>query len=143
MNIKKLKIPANWTWSTMGEVADVIGGGTPKTKDPTNFDGGAIPWLTPADLSGYTNKIIGKGRRNITQKGLDTSSARLMPAGTVLFTSRAPIGYVVVAANEICTNQGFKSFVLKSKEILPDYIYWWLKGNKDLAESYASGTTFL
>lgn len=143
MNIEKIEIPPDWSWATMGDIAEVIGGGTPKTKDPTNFEGGDIPWLTPADLSGYSEKIIGKGARNITQKGLETSSARLMPPGTVLFTSRAPIGYVVIASNEISTNQGFKSFVLKSKDILPDYVYWWLKGNKDLAESYASGTTFL
>jgi len=143
VNIDQKNLPANWAWSTMGEIAEVIGGGTPKTKDPTNFEGGSIPWLTPADLSGYTGKTIGKGARCITQNGLDTSSAKLMPAGTILFTSRAPIGYVVIAANEISTNQGFKSFTLKSEKILPDYVYWWLKGNKDLAESYASGTTFL
>jgi type I restriction enzyme S subunit len=65
-----------------------------------------------------------------------------MPAGTVLFTSRAPIGYVAIASNPICTNQGFKSFVLR-EEVLPDYVYWWLKGSKRLAESMASGTTFL
>jgi len=143
VNIEKLEIPPDWSWSTMGDIADVIGGGTPKTKDPTNFEDGEIPWLTPADLSGYSEKIIGKGARSITQKGLESSSAKLMPAGTVLFTSRAPIGYVAIASNEISTNQGFKSFVLKSSDILPDYVYWWLKGNKDLAESYASGTTFL
>ncbi len=126
----------------MSEIADVIGGGTPKTKDPSNYEGGTIPWLTPADLSGYTEKTIGHGARFITQKGLESSSAKMMPAGTVLFTSRAPIGYVAIASNPLCTNQGFKSFVLK-EGILPDYVYWWLKGSKDLAESFASGTTFL
>lgn len=127
----------------MGEIADVVGGGTPKTNDPTNYEGGTIPWVTPADLSGYTAKHIGRGARSITPKGLNKSSARMIPAGSVLFTSRAPVGYVAVASNDVCTNQGFKSFVLKNKDILPDYVYWWLKGNKDLAESYASGTTFL
>jgi len=67
----------------------------------------------------------------------------MMPAGTVLFSSRAPVGYVAIASNPVCTNQGFKSFVLKSEEILSDYIYWWLKGSKELAEGLASGTTFL
>lgn len=127
----------------MGEISDVIGGGTPKTKIPANYQDGTIPWLTPADLSGYTEKFVGSGSRYITEVGLSSSSARMMPAGTVLFTSRAPIGYVAIASNDISTNQGFKSFVLKSKEILPEYVYWWLKGNKELAESYASGTTFL
>ena len=126
----------------MEMIADVVGGGTPKTNDPTNYEGGTIPWITPADLSGYTAKHIAHGARFITQKGLNDSSAKMMPAGTVLFTSRAPIGYVAIASNPVCTNQGFKSFVLK-EGVLPDYVYWWLKGSKDLAESMASGTTFL
>ena len=142
MNITNNRLPDGWVWTTMSEIADVIGGGTPKTKDPSNYEGGTIPWLTPADLSGYTEKTIGHGARFITQKGLESSSAKMMPAGTVLFTSRAPIGYVAIASNPLCTNQGFKSFVLK-EGILPDYVYWWLKGSKDLAESFASGTTFL
>jgi type I restriction enzyme S subunit len=137
------KIPNQWVWTTMGEISTVVGGGTPKTSENDNFESGQIPWLTPADLSGYTAKYIGNGARNITEKGLNTSSARLMPAGTVLFTSRAPIGYVAIAKNTVSTNQGFKSFILHSDEILPDYVYWYLKGNKELAESFASGTTFL
>ncbi len=127
----------------MDDIADVIGGGTPKTNDPSNYDGGKIPWITPADLSGYSSKYIGHGERFITEKGLKDSSARMMPAGTILFSSRAPVGYVAIASNSVCTNQGFKSFVLKNGDILPDYVYWWLKGNKELAESMASGTTFL
>ena len=136
-------IPSNWTWATMGEIADVVGGGTPRTNDPENYEGGTIPWITPADLSGYTAKNISRGKRFITTKGLAGSSVRMMPSGTVLFSSRAPVGYVAIAANPVCTNQGFKSFLLKSKDILPDYLYWWLKGSKELAESLASGTTFL
>ncbi len=137
------KLPAGWTWKTMDEIADVIGGGTPKTNDSSNYEGGKIPWITPADLSGYAAKYIGHGERFITEKGLKDSSARMMPAGTILFSSRAPVGYVVIASNPVCTNQGFKSFVLKKGDVLPDYVYWWLKGNKDLAESMSSGTTFL
>lgn len=137
------ELPAGWTWKTMADIADVIGGGTPKTNDPSNYEGGKIPWITPADLSGYSAKHIGHGERFITEKGLKDSSARMMPAGTILFSSRAPVGYVAIASNPVCTNQGFKSFVLKSDDILPDYVYWWLKGNKELAESMASGTTFL
>ena len=143
IDVTKKELPKDWQWTTMEDIADVIGGGTPKSKEKRFFDGGEIPWLTPADLSGYTAKHISKGARNITEAGLNSSSAKLMPAGTVLFTSRAPIGYVAIATNEISTNQGFKSFVLKSEDILPDYVYWWLKGNKQLAESMASGTTFL
>ena len=126
----------------MGEISDVVGGGTPKTNDPANFEGGDVPWITPADLSGYTAKYISRGNRFITRKGLASSAARLLPAGTVLFTSRAPVGYVAIAGSPIATNQGFKSFVLKDC-VLPDYVYWWLRGSKHRAEKLASGTTFL
>lgn len=129
-------------WTTMGEIAEVVGGGTPRTNEPENFEGGNIPWITPADLSGYVGKQISRGARSITERGLQTSSARLLPAGSVLFTSRAPIGYVAIAANPVATNQGFKSFVLSPK-VLPDYVYWWLTGSKRTAEKLASGTTFL
>lgn len=142
-NEVKKELPENWAWTTMDEIAVVVGGGTPKSKEKRFYEGGDIPWLTPADLSGYKGKYISNGARFITEEGLAGSSAKLMPAGAVLFTSRAPIGYVVIAQNEICTNQGFKSFVLKSDDIFPDYVYWWLKGSKQLAESFASGTTFL
>ena len=142
VKIEPHEIPNSWEFTTMGEISTVIGGGTPKTKEIDNYEGGSIPWLTPADLSGYTKKKIGHGKRFITEKGLSTSSARMMPVDTVLYTLRAPIGYVAIASNPICTNQGFKSFFLNDG-ILPDYVYWYLKGTKDLAESLASGTTFL
>lgn len=136
------ELPDGWQWKTMGEIAEVVSGGTPRTSDSSNFDGGDIPWITPADLSGYTAKHVSRGARLLTQKGLQSCSARLLPEGTVLFTSRAPVGYVAIASNPIATNQGFKSFVLR-EGVLPDYAYWWLKGAKQLAESLASGTTFL
>ena len=126
----------------MEDIADIVGGGTPKSTDQ-RFFGGNIPWLTPSDLSGYTKKYISHGSRFITDDGLNSSSAKIIPAGSVVFTSRAPIGYVAIAKNEVATNQGFKSFILKSPNLSPDYVYWWLKGAKALAESMASGTTFL
>jgi type I restriction enzyme S subunit len=134
--------PVGCYWTTMGDIAEVVGGGTPRTNDPTNFEAGDVPWVTPADLSGYREKFIAHGARFITRKGLESSSARLLPAGAVLFTSRAPVGYVAIARNPVATNQGFKSFVLKDC-VLPEYVYWWLKGSKQRAEALASGTTFL
>lgn len=134
-------IPESWVWSSMGEIAEVVGGGTPPTGDLENF-GGDIPWITPADLSGYREKTIARGARNITQRGLDGSGARLMPAGAVLFSSRAPIGYVAIASNPVSTNQGFKSFVLGAN-LLPDYVYYYLRRARNLAVARASGTTFL
>lgn len=135
------RIPQTWAWVKSHEIAEIVGGGTPPTDDHTNFDGGEVPWITPADLSGYKDKHIAKGARNITKKGLDNSGARVMPKGTVLFSSRAPIGYVAIAANPVSTNQGFKSFVLHPF-IKSDYAYYYLQRAKELAVELSSGTTF-
>ncbi len=90
--------PDGWKLRLLGDVARVVGGGTPKTSVPGNFsDEQGHPWITPADLTGYTEKYVGKGRRFLTDQGLSASSAKYMPAGSVLFSSRAPIGYVAVA----------------------------------------------
>jgi type I restriction enzyme S subunit len=134
-------IPDHWQWSTMGDVATVVGGGTPRT-DRAEYFGGGVPWITPADLSGYHDKTISRGSRNITEEGLANSGARLLPASTVLFSSRAPIGYVAIAANPVATNQGFKSFVLKS-HLDSSFVYYYLQRAKPLATALASGTTFL
>jgi type I restriction enzyme S subunit len=135
------QIPQSWAWVESREIAEIVGGGTPRTDDPTNFDGGDIPWITPADLSGYKDKHIARGARNITKKGLGNSGARVMPEGTVLFSSRAPIGYVAIASNPVSTNQGFKSFVVHPS-VKPDYTYYYLQRAKDLAIELSSGTTF-
>jgi type I restriction enzyme S subunit len=134
-------IPENWRWARMGDVATIVGGSTPRT-DRSDYFGGEIPWITPADLSGYEAKTISVGWRGITQAGLENSGARLLPTGTVLFSSRAPIGYVAIAANPVATNQGFKSFVLND-ELLPDFVYYYLQRAKEFAVALASGTTFL
>ena len=106
-------LPATWQWCRLDTVGAIIGGGTPSSADEANFSEPrkGIPWLTPADLGGYNELYIKNGSRDLTEKGLQSSSATMMPAGTVLFTSRAPIGYVAIAANPIATNQGFKSIV--------------------------------
>lgn len=129
-----------WRIIKLGDVCEVIGGGTPSTKND-DFWNGDIPWLTPKDLSGYNNRYISRGERNITQLGLQNSSARMLPKGTVLLTSRAPIGYVAIAQNEICTNQGFKSIILK-KGYYPEFFYYLLKNNIDYIVNMGSGSTF-
>lgn len=136
-------IPSTWAMSNIGAIADVVAGGTPKADDKSNFSapGTGFAWLTPADLSGYMEKYISHGSRDLSEKGLATSSAKLMPAGALLFSSRAPIGYVAIAANEISTNQGFKNFVF-TNEIVPTYAYFYLKSIRGLAESLGTGTTF-
>jgi len=137
---EQISLPSSWAWATIDDIGIVASGSTPSTKEEDNF-GGNISWLTPADLSNYDGKYIKKGKRNLTEKGLKSCSATLLPEGSILFSSRAPIGYTVIAANPISTNQGFKNLI-SFKEIFNEYIYHYLKGNKDLAESFASGTTF-
>lgn len=133
---------AEWEETTLGEAAKVVGGGTPKASDPENFqEEGGIPWVTPADLSGYNGMYIARGKRNLSQKGYDGSSAKLMPKETVLFSSRAPIGYVAIAQNEISTNQGFKSLI-PSEKLDSKFLFFHLKSIKDVAEQRATGTTF-
>ncbi len=124
----------------IGDVAEIIGGGTPSTKNEENF-GGDIAWITPKDLSDHDAMYISKGERSITSIGLENSSAKLLPANSILFTSRAPIGYVALAKNEIATNQGFKSLVLKDDND-PKFFYYLLKNITPQIKSYASGSTF-
>ena len=124
----------------IGDVAEIIGGGTPSTKNEENF-GGDIAWITPKDLSDHDAMYISKGERSITTIGLENSSAKLLPANSILFTSRAPIGYVALAKNEITTNQGFKSLVLKDDND-PKFFYYLLKNITPQIKSYASGSTF-
>jgi len=137
------ELPNGWVDIAIGEISDVIAGGTPKANDASNFalPGKGIAWLTPADLSGYKQKEVSKGSRDLSQKGYDSCSAKLMPKGSLLFSSRAPIGYVALAANEISTNQGFKSFVFPA-EVDPTYAFFFLKSIRELADSLGTGTTF-
>lgn len=129
-----------WKVIKLGDVADIIGGGTPDTKNDSYW-GGDVPWLTPKDLSGYGSRHISKGERNISYQGLTNSSAKMLPAGSVLLTSRAPIGYVAIAKNQLCTNQGFKSLVLKENAD-SEFFYYLLKNNVDYIQGMSSGSTF-
>lgn len=137
------ELPDSWVEVPIGTVARIVGGGTPPSKDPANFavPGNGIPWLTPADLSGYRKQTIERGARDLTETGFAACGATRMPKGTVLFSSRAPIGYVAIAANEISTNQGFKSFILPPG-IDSRFTYYQLKWLKPEAEATATGTTF-
>jgi type I restriction enzyme, S subunit len=130
-----------WQEVAISEIADVIGGGTPRTTI-SEYWNGDIPWLTPRDLTSYSRLYISHGERNITEVGLQNSSARIMPKGTVLLTSRAPIGYLAIAANEISTNQGFKSLIINQEKAFNIFIYYWLKSNIDYLKRIGSGSTF-
>lgn len=132
---------SSWKECKLGDIAEIIGGGTPRTSN-NEFWNGNIPWLTPRDLTGYSKVYISHGERFITESGLKNSSAKLMPKGSVLLTSRAPIGYVVIAENEICTNQGFKSLVPNFEILNNEFLYYWLKSNTDYLQQLGTGTTF-
>lgn len=134
------KIPQGWKIGTLSEIGDVIGGGTPSKIKPEYYTDNGIAWITPKDLSTNNCKFTSKGETDISELGYKNSSAKLMPRGSVLFSSRAPIGYISIAKNEICTNQGFKSIVPKKAGTC--FIYYFLRNNTSKIESMASGSTF-
>lgn len=123
------------------ELGKVVGGATPSTRNPENW-GGSIPWVTPKDLANHRERFIKKGEKSISQKGYDSCSTKMLPKGTVLFSSRAPIGYCAIAENDICTNQGFKS-IIPNENTDSLFLYYLLKSNVDAIANNASGTTFL
>ena len=124
------------------DVADIYSGATPLTKEKGYYEGGTISWITPKDLSGYNHKYIFEGRRNITEEGYQSCATYKLPQGTVLFSSRAPIGYVAVAGKELCTNQGFKSFVCNEELLHNHYLYYYLLFNRKKFEALGNGSTF-
>lgn len=132
---------AEWIECKISDLGTVVGGATPSTKKVEYYEGGNIAWITPKDLSTFSGRYIQRGERNITEIGLKSCSTQLLPENTVLFSSRAPIGYVAIAANEVCTNQGFKS-VIPNEATDPLFLFYLLKHNKDKIETMGSGTTF-
>lgn len=127
-----------WDEKSLDEITEVVGGGTPSTSNQEYWDG-EIVWLTPSEIN---RKYISKSKRTISIEGVNNSSAKILPKGTVLFTSRATIGEVAIAQNEVTTNQGFQSFIVKT-DILNEFLYYWLIFNKNLFLERASGSTFL
>lgn len=132
---------SEWKEYKIEDFCEVIGGGTPSTKEESYY-GGNISWITPRDLTNYKNRFISKGERNITEAGLRNSSARLLPKNTILLTSRAPIGYLTISANEVSTNQGFKSLVVNPKIADFNFIYYLIKSNIEKIKLLGTGTTF-
>lgn len=130
-----------WTLGTISNLGTVVGGSTPSKSKPEYYTEDGIAWITPKDLSINKAKFISRGENDITELGLKNSSASIMPEGTVLFSSRAPIGYIAIASGEVTTNQGFKS-VIPKPEIGTAYVYCFLKHNLPVIEGMASGSTF-
>lgn len=133
-------LPDSWTFARLKHISEIVGGGTPKTNIAEYWDGN-IPWLTPADFSGYEKMYISAGARTITELGLKSSSAQMLPKNSVLYSSRAPIGYIAIAATPVATNQGFKSVVPYDLAMSP-YLFYCLKAITDDIIQRATGTTF-
>lgn len=130
-----------WLQGTVSDLGTVVGGSTPSKSKPEYYTERGIAWITPKDLSVKKTKFISRGENDITELGLNNSSATIMPEGTVLFSSRAPIGYIAIAAGDVTTNQGFKS-VIPKPEIGTAFVYYFLKQNLPIIEGMASGSTF-
>ena len=140
----KTRLPGfsgDWEVKRLGEVADIISGGTPRTGVPAYWDGG-IRWCTPTDITGTAGKYLSETERTISQAGLANCSARLVPAGTLLLCSRATIGELKIAAREVCTNQGFKSLIVK-RGVGNEFLYYLLLTMKPRMVERAIGSTFL
>jgi hypothetical protein len=123
------------------EIGTIVGGATPSTKEQSYYDGN-ISWITPKDLSNYTDRFISRGKRMISQNGFDSCSCKMLPKGSILFSSRAPIGYIAIAENELCTNQGFKSIIPNNRIVDNMFLFYLLEYNKHAIEGMGSGTTF-
>ncbi|WP_248621475.1 restriction endonuclease subunit S [Enterococcus cecorum] len=134
---------ANPTWKegVLSDLGTIVAGGTPSKSKSEYYSEHGIAWITPRDLSLNKSKFISRGELDISELGFSKSSAKKMPRGTVLFSSRAPIGYIAIAANEVTTNQGFKS-VIPNKNIGTSFIYFLLKNLLPTIEKMASGSTF-
>lgn len=133
-------IPEGWKVGRLDEIADVVGGSTPSKAKPEYYTQKGIAWLTPKDLSNHPAVYTSRGEIDITEEGYNSTSTKLMPKGTILFTSRAPIGYISIAQNDICTNQGFKSLVPRKAGTC--FLYCFLKYVTPVIENKSTGSTF-
>lgn len=137
-------LPEGWVWCRLRDIGQIIGGATPDSHESSYYTkpGQGISWLTPADMTKYTqNNYISHGAKDITQAGYNSCSTTLMPPGSIIFSSRAPIGHIAFSGKEVCTNQGFKSVVPYMAAVAP-WIFYALKSKVDDIQSRASGTTF-
>lgn len=130
----------DWTETTLGEIAEVVGGGTPSTTNPAFWDGEVI-WLTPTEVTVLDGKVVSDSVRKITEAGLRGSGARLLPVGTVILTSRASVGFVALAGTELTTNQGFQSLI-PNNDVESRFLMFWIQYNRNEFQSRSAGSTF-
>lgn len=130
-----------WPMFRLGECAEIVSGATPSTSEPSYW-GGGISWATPKDLSELDGIYIADTPRKITDRGLQSCAAAVLPPESVLFSSRAPIGHVAINTMPMATNQGFKSFIPNRDRLDAKYLYYWLRANRQYLESLGNGATF-
>jgi len=136
------EIPKGWKVSSIGELVRIFGGSTPSTKESAYWEGGTIHWATPKDLASLSSPVIIDTERRITEFGLQRISSGLLPKGTVLLSSRAPIGYLAIAEVPMAINQGFIALIC-DRELPNHYILQWVRANMAIIQGRANGTTFL
>ncbi|PYE38513.1 restriction endonuclease subunit S [Psychrobacter fozii] len=140
--VLKRDIPEGWENGSLDDIGQVVGGSTPSTSERNNFADIATPWITPNDLSkNQGNKFISRGAQDVTADGIKSASLKTYPTGTVLLSSRAPIGYMAIAQNPLTTNQGFKSFI-PNKGYSTEFVYYSVRNSLKTIEQYSSGSTF-
>ena len=139
--IDKENLPEGWRIGTLGEMGEIIGGATPSTNNPLFWSDNGISWLSPADLSKGEFKFVSKGSKDITELGYKSCSTKMLPKGSILFSSRAPIGLMAITVDELCTNQGFKSIIPKEC-IGTEYVYYYLHSIKNRIIEENTGSTF-
>ena len=140
--VLKREIPEGWENGSLDDIGQVVGGSTPSTSERSNFADIATPWITPNDLSkNQGNKFISRGAQDVTADGIKSASLKTYPTGTILLSSRAPIGYMAIAQNPLTTNQGFKSFI-PNKGYSTEFVYYSVRNSLKAIEQYSSGSTF-
>ena len=140
-NVDLANLPDGWIMGTLENLGEIVSGATPSTEVPEYWDDNGIAWLSPADLSRESTLFMSRGAKSISALGYKSASTKLLPKGTVLFSSRAPIGLMAIADGDLCTNQGFKSIVPHSK-VGTEYVYYVLLNLKDRIANENTGATF-
>lgn len=135
------EVSPEWHDGYLSDLGRIVAGGTPSKDKPEYYCDNGIAWITPKDLSVDRSVFVSHGENDITDLGYAKSSATKMPKGTVLFSSRAPIGYIAIASNEVTTNQGFKS-VIPNENVGTGFMYFLLEHLLPTIENMASGSTF-
>jgi type I restriction enzyme S subunit len=139
MNINS-QLPPGWEWKRLGDICNIVNGSTPKTGIDEYWNGNII-WVTPTDLGKNTSKYVSNSERKITDEGYSSANTNLLPVKSIVLSTRAPIGYIAINNVEVCTNQGCKG-IIPCPGVFTDYIYYYLKLNKDELDSLGSGSTF-